>query len=269
METPRPPAVWNDRFRVRAGELDDRWRLRPSSLCDYLQEAAAAHAHALGVSVAALHPRGLTWVLSRFHVRAAFYPAWRGEVVVETWPSAVSGLFALRDFRVLDAGGSQLAAATSSWMVIDIVKRKPVPLPDFILSIHGPSPGRALDDSFYGLPQLPEPAEWSPVLEIRRADLDLNRHLNFVKIIELGLEAVPPEVREGRELRDLEVAFRAEGWLGDRVLSRSGALEPGEPRRLGHSLLRESDGREIARMASTWAIPSGRGAESWGPGGAS
>jgi acyl-ACP thioesterase len=268
METPRPSAVWSDRFRVRAVELDDRWRLRPASLCDYLQEAAAAHAHALGVSVEALHPRGLTWVLSRFHVRAASYPRWRAEVVVETWPSAVSGPFALRDFRVLDSDGLPLAAATSSWMVIDIAKRKPVPLPDFILSIHGPNPGRAVDDPFAVLPPLPEAAERSLVLEIRRADLDLNRHLNFVKTIELGLEAVPPDVVVGRELRDLEVAFRAEGWLGDRVVSRSAALDAGEPRKLGHALFRESDGRELARMTSTWAVPggrSGRGAGGAGP----
>ncbi|MBN2199701.1 MAG: hypothetical protein JW747_07635 [Candidatus Aminicenantes bacterium] len=247
--------MWRDRFRVRAYELDDRWSLRPASLCDYLQESAAAHAQALGVSVDALHPRGLTWVLSRLHVRVNAFPLWRQEVTVETWPSAVSDLFALRDFRVLDAGEALLAAASSSWMVIDLKKRKPVPLPDFILSIHHNSPGRALDDSFSKLP-VPNVFSLSKVLEVRNADLDLNRHLNFVKSVALGLEAVPDEILARRALSDLEVSFRAEGRKGDRVVAKSGPLSRDEPLQLGHVLLREKDGVELARMASTWT-PAG------------
>jgi len=251
MEKRTGEGVWKDRFRVRAYELDDRWRLRPASLCNYLQESAAAHAHALGVSVDALHPRGLTWVLSRFHVRVSAYPLWRQEVTVETWPSAVSDLFALRDFRVQDAGGALLAVASSSWMVIDLQRRKPVPLPDFILSIHRDSPGRALDEPFAKLPE-PDIYSWSKVLEIRNADLDLNLHLNFVKSIELGLEAVPAEILARQALSDLEVSFRAEGRKGDRVVAKSGSLPGKEPLRLGHTLLRQSDGRELTRMTSIW-----------------
>ena len=160
--------------------MDDLWRLRLAALCNFLQESAVAHAQALGMGRDALLAINLTWVLSRFHVRVAAYPRWGQDLTVETWPSAVSGQFALREFR----------------------------------------------------------------------------HVNFVKTIELGLEAVPGPVWEKRRVSDLEIAFRSEIVLGDTIIARAGFLSEEEPLRLGHSLVRERDGRETARLTTTWPAGS-------------
>lgn len=235
--------------------MDDRWRVRLSALCNILQESAAAHAQALGMGHDELLTRNLSWILSRFHVRVEAYPCWRQELIVETWPSAVSGLFALREFRILDTEGLVLAVATSSWMVIDLAAKKPAPLPEFVTRLHDKCPGRVLDDAFARLPS-PDQALFSCLLETRRSDLDLNRHVNFVKTIELGLEAVPDKVWENRRVSDLEIAFRSEIILGERIIVRAGFLSEDEPWRLGHSLIREKDNLEMARLTSTWPAGS-------------
>jgi medium-chain acyl-[acyl-carrier-protein] hydrolase len=247
--------LWRETFRVRSQDMDELWRLRLAALCNFLQESAVAHAQALGMGRDALLAKNLTWVLSRFHVRVADYPRWGQDLIVETWPSAVSGQFALREFRILDTRGREMALATSSWMVVDLGTKKPALLPDFIAQLHVKCPGRALADPFDKIPA-PEKTTVSRLLEVRRSDLDLNRHVNFVKTIELGLEAVPAPVWEKRRVSDLEIAFRSEIVLADTIVARAGFLSEGEPLRLGHSLVREKDGRETARLTTTWPAGS-------------
>ena len=249
------PIIWRETFRVRAEDMDDLWRMRLAAVCNYLQESAVAHAQALGMGRDALLVKNLTWILSRFHVRMASYPRWAQDVRVETWPSAISGLFALRDFRMLDSDGRELAVATSSWMVVDLEAKKPVPLPDFITRLHARCSGRALADPFDKIPA-PVQTVASRRLEVRRSDLDLNRHVNFVKTIELGLEAVPASIWDKRQASALEIAFRSEMFLGEAVIARAGFLSEAEPLRLGHSLVREKDGQEAARLTTTWPAGS-------------
>jgi medium-chain acyl-[acyl-carrier-protein] hydrolase len=246
--------VWRETFRVRSQDMDDLWRLRFTALCNFLQESAVAHAQALGMGRDALLTRNLTWVLSRFHVRLGDHPAWGRDLTVETWPSAVLGQFALREFRILDTGGRELGAATSSWMVIDLMTKKPALLPEFIAQLHVKCPGRALADPFDKIPS-PEKTATSRLLAVRRSDLDVNRHVNFVKTIEFGLEAVPASIWEKRQVADLEISFRSEIVLGDNIETRAGFLFK-EPLRLGHSLVRVSDGLETARLATTWTAGS-------------
>ncbi len=66
-----------------------------------------------------LFKKGLTWVLSRFHIEITRYPKWGETVQINTWPSGRGPLFAVRDYEILDAEGP-LAAATSSWLIVDL-----------------------------------------------------------------------------------------------------------------------------------------------------
>ena len=52
-------------------------------------------------------------------------------MTLETWPSGIDRLFAIRDFRMV-AGEEVLLRATSEWMVIDVNRRRPVRLPAWV-----------------------------------------------------------------------------------------------------------------------------------------
>jgi medium-chain acyl-[acyl-carrier-protein] hydrolase len=89
-------------FRIHSYEADFRGRMRLFSLLNYLQEAAGRHAALLHLAVGDLHRLGLTWVLSRYHIRVLRYPRLGETVRVRTWPSFREGKGRLRDFQVTD-----------------------------------------------------------------------------------------------------------------------------------------------------------------------
>jgi medium-chain acyl-[acyl-carrier-protein] hydrolase len=244
------PSVWTEGFRVRAYEVDARGRASVPAIANWMQEAAGNHATALGWAVDELHRKGLTWVLSRLHLRLHHQPAWREEVQVSTWPTGAQRLFALRDFRLTGAQARELGIATTGWLLLDLAGRRPTRPPEAVAELGRTSPARAITDPFEKLPEL-SGADVEEALVVRFADLDMNRHANNVSVIGWALEAVPGEVLWGSSLAELEIEFRAEALYGDRITSQVQEA-PGEPLAFLHRLVREADGREIARARTVW-----------------
>lgn len=238
---------------MRSYEVDLHGRLTLPNLCNYLQESAGLHARALGVSVEQLLAEGMTWFLWRLHLQVDRLPTWPEQVSVETWPAELGKPYAVRDFR-LGIGDELIGVATSAWLLMDLVKKRPVRrLPPHIVALHPDPPHRALPDRFHRLPQA-EPKHAPRRCTVRRSDLDLNGHLNHVAAISTMLESTPAEVFDQRRIESLEVEYRGEGHFGDELASHcSQADEDGGDGVFLHRLTRPADGKELVRGRSRWA----------------
>ncbi len=230
---------YRETFRVRASEIGPGGTMRLPALLDLFQEVAGTNATELGWGSDRLLAEGRTWVLSRFHLRLEALPAWREEIAVETWPSGVHRVFALREFRASGADGRPLASATSAWLLMAVPSKRPLRQPPEIAAIAAGMPPRVLDDPFDALDAPAAGAPVGPPARIGRFDLDLNAHANNVAIFRALLEALP----ETAPPFDLEAEFKGEAFEGDllegRVEAGGGAWRV--------ALARTADGREIAR----------------------
>lgn len=251
---------------VRASELDADGHAAPAALLDFLQEAAGAHAVALGWGIDDLAGDSLTWVLSRLRIQCGRLPAWRRRVSVTTWPSGTNGLYATRDYLVHDEDGTLVARGTSDWLVLDVVRRRPVRVPPAIAELVPPDRPRALPSLTDRLAP-PSRAVAGATFTVRRSDLDVNRHVNNVRYAEWALAAVPEALLGTHRLAALELHFRAETTFGDAVVVTTGpaAAEqaadapPAETTTaettthvFAHRLVRADDEREVALARSAW-----------------
>lgn len=236
-------------FDIRHHELTTRGLLRPVTLLAYLQVVASEHALLLGLSVRDLHLLGLTWVMSRLHLVMRRYPRGGEVLTIRTWPASRTGLFAVRDFELLDGAGMSIGVASTSWAVLDLNTRRPVRvserLPEYPLR-----PVRALDDPFTSLPALETP-EWRFSMPVLRGDLDVNKHVNNTVYAAWGLESAPTEVAEVCVPVEIEIGFRAEVFYGDTIVSLCGAAAE-DPPCLLHRIEHAVSGRELARLRTRW-----------------
>jgi len=244
------------RFRVASYHVGPRGVARPSAIMGFLEEAAGEHATSRGLGVTQLHPRGLTWVISRYHLRIARAPRFREEIEVTTWPSGRSAIFALRDFEVTAADGEPIAVATTSWAILDLETRRPRPVasvlpPDFLLE------RRALVDDFASLPAL-EASERDVTLPVMLRDLDMNLHVNHIVYVQWALETVPLDLLRAGSPLDVEVGYHAEARLGDRIvasIAKDGTARTGSgagERVFLHRITHAERGTELARLRTTW-----------------
>jgi len=245
--------VWSGAFPIHTYELDPCFRLAAPAVLGFLQEAAGHNADALGFSIPQLAAQNLTWMLSRLRVRLREYPGWRASLSVETWPSGLSRLFALRDFR-LRLDGREVGAAASAWLLMDTARKRPVrpqSMADWSALIHSEN---ALAADLDKLPPFPEASGGvrEAELAVRYCDLDVNLHANNVRFVEWILESLPAELLRSSVPAELDLDFLAEAGIGERILSRTVAA-PGMPgEAYAHSLVRLHDGVEVARARTAW-----------------
>jgi len=251
---PEPPVKkveFLQRFWVRTYESDHTGRLRPTALLNYFQEAASAHAEKLGAGVLELLKRKLTWVLSRYHIRLIRYPRWKEIVELTTWPSINQGLFALREFEARDEKGAILAAATSSWMLIDLKTKRPVP-PDEHLGHYLRNPRRAVVSDFASLPTFGQP-DFERSFRVRMGDLDWNRHVNHVAYIGWALETTAADFLEKHRPAEVEADFRGQAFSGETVLCLRQLLSKDIPLIFAYQVIQSESRKELARLRIAWS----------------
>jgi acyl-ACP thioesterase len=244
------PNVWRQNFTIRSYEVDCHSRLSIVSIFNFMQEAASQHADALGVSIQQLLSENYTWLLSRLKIKMNMYPVWNDQLTVNTWPSGIQRLFALRDFELKDRANRTVGAALSAWLVVDTVKKRPVRVSSFVDRLKPVEGDHILPDQLGKLPVI-EAHTHERYLRVRYGDLDINQHVNNACYVEWMLEGMPVDVLNGRALAELEINFLAESFLQDRVVARCQPLDSGN-REFLHSLIRQADGQELVRARTGW-----------------
>lgn len=249
-------STYREALHVRSYETDTQGRLQVPILCQLLQEAATAHAAILGVAVESLIESGVAWVLSRLHLEMECWPTADEQIVIETWPEAASRLFTERRFEILDGSERRIGSVSTLWLVLDLERRRPVRLPAQVADrLHehelGDEPRR------FGELVTPDPAERELSFTVRRSDLDLAAHVNNTSHVEWAIEAVPDEVWCTADLTVLEIHFLSECRHGQRVVSRSQAIERADETEVRHQLVRSDDDAEVARAITRWRLRSG------------
>jgi medium-chain acyl-[acyl-carrier-protein] hydrolase len=244
--------TWADKYLISSYEVDARGRATLPTLSKFMQETAYNHANHLEFGYVHLKQKNRFWVLSRLLIKIDRYPLWGETVHVHTWPTGVEGLFAYRDFQLLDEQEVPIGAASSGWLVLDAEKRRPQrPLELKEKSRLFPEE-RALDRRPLKIKTLSEP-EKGPFFPVRYSDLDLYNHVNNAKYIQWILDSYPEEMNREYEVTLFEINFVSESKMGDEVAIYTERLESStsEPA-FRHGIKRKVDNRDICLAETTW-----------------
>jgi medium-chain acyl-[acyl-carrier-protein] hydrolase len=241
---------WTERFRIRGYECDPSRCVTPQALCDLLQETAGRHTFSLGIALEqTIVAHRETWMLHRLALRIHEAPEIREEIVIETWPCGVERIDAIREFCVRNTRGNILAEAATSWLMVSCddrrILREPVTPYDW-----STGRARALPDVFRKRVVAPVEATHVKEFDVRRHDIDLNRHVNHVHFLTWALEALPDAQHQQFQLVALDAEYLAEALPGERV--RSECCRSEGPAQWHHQVVRASDGRVLLKMRSEW-----------------
>jgi acyl-ACP thioesterase len=241
---PVPPRL--ARFPVHGYEVDAFDELALPALSGYLQEAAAAHADELGCGLEALRARGLTWVLIRQRIEVARPIRLGDELTITTWPSGIDRLLVARQFSVT-CRDVEVARSSTAWVLLDVATRRPVRPADALAPILRPRSEPLLPLAARLEPPGPDAGERR--FEVRFQEIDANLHVNNAAYVAWAVESISAERWRSRRPCAVEVHYLAEARHGEAVTSRVS----GDGDELRHSIVRDGDGKELARLRTSWA----------------
>lgn len=239
---------WHKTFTVRAADLGADGRVGAATVIDFLQEGATEHAQQLGFGLQTLQATGRTWMLARMHVQFLGWPSLDDTFAVKTWPSGVRGQTrAYRDFEGRNGAGEVIVKAVSEWLMVDTEQLRIVRLTPEVMALASTAPPRVT------LPEAePFTTGWEPMwratLPVRRADLDINRHVNHVHYVAWLFEPLPAAWLE-KHLERIDIAYRLGAVQGDTVVSAAAAINDTT---LAHRLTRLSDGAVLVEATTVW-----------------
>ena len=263
-----PKFYLDETFAVRSYESGVTNHVSLPTLCNFMQEIAGLSAEKLGWGIRKLQEEGLTWMLSRLHLKVARYVPWGEKITLRTWPSGMKGrLIATRCFQGADGAGAEVLQAHSEWLYVDMKAQKIAKLPEtFADLVPADTPDILFDDIGGKFTQLPEVTS-SVEIRVRQSDLDFNDHVNNVHYVEWMLETMPvgtdpatsgtdpanpgtgPANPLGTGPAEMDVVFRAAAKAGDLLISECFRAEG----RTLHLIRRPADGLVLATAAMVWA----------------
>jgi medium-chain acyl-[acyl-carrier-protein] hydrolase len=209
--------VYEMQVKPRALEMNIDEEIKFTAIVDYLQQISYEHANNLEVSFQQTFKKNLTWYLLRYYIEMHEYPKINDVLTVRSWVApSDSERYSLRDYEILNESGKVLCKATTSWLLYNFIRRKPVNYLDHIADrpIHN---RRSVEYDFPKLP-LPDKIDETAELIVRRADLDLNRHVNNRVYLEWAIESMPKKFIEKYNISKLEISFKGQAFHKDHVL---------------------------------------------------
>ena len=206
-------------FNVRHYEYNSKHELTPWGLQNFFQEAACLEADKLGFGFKALTPQHIAWVLTKLQMQFVRSLKWCDIVKVKTWIVSASKITSRRDFIMYDKEGNIIAKGTTEWVIIDLISRRLMRIPQFILDGHPTTATEeALEQNFVRVPSLEgKQAVNSCQVSTRLEDIDVNNHVNNQHFTSWALQATPKEFLENKTLTDIVVYFKKEIALGDTI----------------------------------------------------
>lgn len=245
------PLLFSEQYRIRISEVNAQHQLTVPALVNLLHEVAWQHSVQLGVSVPDLLPRGISWVLSRMRLEVSNLPHLAETVSLESWIQANDRYFSHRDFEMRDSQGSLLVKATSVWGVLDMERRRIVPIPDWIAKDAVLNTERVGMEPALGKMPSVDVASYQQHFGVRWHDIDANAHVNNTCYFAWLVEALPAEFLSANRLRYLDIIFRAESTLQDGILAQAAPGPHDQPLSFLHNIL-NAEGRELVQARSEW-----------------
>ena len=213
---------YNYEYEIKYQEVDGQKKLRLYNLENYLLEVAGTVADDLGFGIAVLHPKGLTWILTRLSVEMYELPTHCEKVRFETWIESNAHMLSTRDFRIY-SGDKVIGVCKSVWAVLDLQKREIVNCFDDPI-FEGAIDGEVIDLPRVRMTTIPEPTGSVPH-KVVYSDIDYNGHCNSCRYLQAMTDAYLPDYY-GKKVR-LDINYSKEAMLGETLQTNYLVTEDG------------------------------------------
>jgi acyl-ACP thioesterase len=211
-----------------------------------LQDIATENADLLGLGLEICREHNLSWVGSNYLIQILRMPKLNEHMKITTWPAEKKLWGAIRDFIITDESGAPIIKASSQWVLIDFVRRRPVMLNKYFPD-YNCLEERVLETEF---PKIDIAEDGADIKEfsVRFDDIDVNEHVNNSIYPLWASESTDSAYRLKHLPAELEICYKKEALYGEKVEVRT---KQNESESL-HTIYDKESGAVLADCRIVW-----------------
>ncbi len=206
-------------FTVGAREMGISNKITNYGILAFLEDVASNHSDTVGYGVKDIPVKKKAWFLMDWDLEVFSRPSFGKRIYTKTWATKMDkpSFHVYRHFEVLDENNKLVAKATTKWVFFDTENNKIVKIDDSVISLYNPEGSEK--EAAQKIKKLREPASFESVseYEVKRADIDINRHVHNLNYLNIAYEALPENVYNAPELNHVHIMYKHQIKLGDIV----------------------------------------------------
>lgn len=191
--------------------------MKLSSILKIFENAGSKHSDIAGDTIINGQNIGKIWVLSDWMLEIIDYPKYGDKILAKTWSEPLTqALFCTRDFQLF-CNGTQTVKGTTKWVKFDLSTNRPCKIDNDLMVKYEPED--KVEFTQTRLPRLVAPKNFSNEVEIqiRREDIDFNDHVHNLTYLDYALEALPKDVYDSRDFRNVRISYKNAVKPGDKI----------------------------------------------------
>lgn len=208
-------------YKVGIREIGRNNKITNIGMLGLLEDLACKHSDIVGFGVNNIEKNHKVWILMDWKLEIIDRPTYGDELKIKTWARTFEKprYFTYRDFEVLDHNNRRIALATSKWILYDIKDNKITKLDNEILSLYKPE-----SEAIFGCEEIEKiqidsniiPEE-TLIYNVKRRDIDVNKHMHNLYYLTLCYEALPEDVFNNKIFSNVRIMYKHQIILGDTV----------------------------------------------------
>lgn len=242
---------FSKQYTVNIYDVDANYNCKYSSLMNYLWDVVVSQSDALGETDHGLI-NNCVWVLLKYDLNILEYPKFRDTITVETDIVGIKKLYGYRSFVIRNSEGTIIVSGISTAILLDLVQRRPVKMSPEQCKIYGIE--KELEqtlplDDFIKF----EDPKYLKDYSIRHSDIDVNKHVNNVKYIEMAVDTLPRDLLNIYQISAIKVLFKKEATEDSTLHLCSDVINQDEHQLTTvHTIFDEHSDKPITKLEFKW-----------------
>lgn len=209
-------------YQIGPEDVDIKGNATNRALMTMMEDIGGLHSDSVGYGLDSVERTGQAWVVLDWKIEIIKRPHYRDEITAYTWSRNHNIACAYRDFELFDTQGEKLARATSRWVLIDIVKRRPLRLTqELIEKYQGEPQSQAFEEELENMSYPKDFFDTENAVKQRytvlRRDIDSNMHMHNLAYLDAAGELLPQQIYEEGEKNHIRISYKKEILYGEEI----------------------------------------------------
>lgn len=207
-------------YKVGVREIGLNNKITNLGMLGFLEEIASLHSATVGYGINDTDITHKSWILMDWKLHIIKRPKYADNIIIKTWgkPFIKPRFYTYRDFEVYDENNDLLAIASSKWVYFDLEKNKISRIELDMIEKYQPEDINVFEEQeIEKLNSTVDCENANLIYTIKRADIDVNKHVHNLNYLSLAYEALPEDVYEGNELPNVRITYKHQIKLGETI----------------------------------------------------